>query len=152
MAGSRAAAAAPARKHNMRPPPQPSSTTAQSVAASRVDRSSAVSAADSIMSTATTHVGSKRKEREFERDTGEETNINVVVRCRGRNQREIRENNIAVLSTNGVRGKTVKFSMCPTALGNKTYHFDKVFAPAAEQSMILSSVDEGRKLTRRHAL
>ena len=108
------------------------------MAASVVDR--AVSPAESITSTATTHAGSKRKERDFERDTGEETNINVVVRCRGRNEREIRENSGVVLSTDGVKGKTVKLSMGPTALSNKTYHFDKVFAPAADQSMIYDDV------------
>ena len=140
MAGPRATAAAPARKHNMRRPPRSSLDRAQFVAASRVDRSGAVSPADSIMSTAPTHAGSKRKVREFERDTGEETNINVVVRCRGRNEREIRENSGVVLSTDGVKGRTVKLSMGPTALSNKTYHFDKVFAPAADQSMIYDDV------------
>jgi len=140
MAGPRATAAAPARKHNMRRPPQPSLPRVQSVTTSRVDRSGAVSPVDSIVSIATIHAGSKRKAREFEGDTGEETNINVVVRCRGRNDREIRENSGVVLSTDGVKGKTVKLSMGPTALSNKTYHFDKVFAPAADQSMIYDDV------------
>jgi kinesin family member 11 len=140
MAGPRATAAAPARKHNMRRPPQPSLPRAQFVATSRVDRPGAVSPVDSIVSIAPTHAGSKRKERDFERDTGEETNINVVVRCRGRNDRETRENSGVVLSTDGVKGKSVKLSMGPTALSNKTYHFDKVFAPAADQSMIYDDV------------
>jgi kinesin family protein 11 len=124
----------------MRQPPPPPLSRAQSLAASRIDRSGAVSPAESIASTATINAGSKRKEREFERDAAEETNINVVVRCRGRNEREIRENSGVVLSTDGVKGKTVKLSMGATALSNKTYSFDKVFAPAADQSMIYDDV------------
>lgn len=81
----------------------------------------------------------KRKEREFEAD-GEETNINVVVRCRGRNDREVRENSGVVVSTNGIKGSTVDLSMGPSAVSNKTYQFDKVFSPAADQSMIFDEV------------
>ena len=70
----------------------------------------------------------------------EETNIRVVVRCRGRNDREVRENSGVVLSTDGVKGKTVDLCMGPSALSNKTYHFDKVFSPAADQHMIYDDV------------
>ena len=83
----------------------------------------------------------KRKEREFDgAEGGEETNIHVVVRCRGRNDREVRENSGVVVSTDGVKGKNVDLSMGPSALSNKTYHFDKVFSPAADQSMIYEEV------------
>lgn len=71
---------------------------------------------------------------------GEETNIHVVVRCRGRNDREVRENSGVVVATEGARGKSVELSMGPNALSNKTYHFDKVFSPAADQSMIYDDV------------
>ena len=81
----------------------------------------------------------KRQAREFEID-GEETNINVVVRCRGRNDREVRENSGVVVSTNGIKGSTVDLSMGPSATSNKTYQFDKVFSPAADQSMIFDEV------------
>jgi kinesin family protein 11 len=84
--------------------------------------------------------GTKRKERDFEKEATEETNINVVVRCRGRNDREVRENSGVVLSTDGVRGKAVDLSMGPSALSNKTYQFDKVFSPAADQAMIFDDV------------
>jgi kinesin family protein 11 len=105
-------------------------------------RSGAVSPADSLASVATTatHGSNKRKERDFERDGPQETNINVVVRCRGRNEREVRENSGVVLLTDGVRGKTIELSMGPSALSNKTYHFDKVFSPAADQAMIYDDV------------
>jgi kinesin family member 11 len=83
--------------------------------------------------------GTKRKQRDYEHDF-EETNINVVVRCRGRNDREIRENSGVVVSTDGAKGNTVDLSMGPSALSNKTYHFDKVFSQAADQIMIFDEV------------
>jgi kinesin family protein 11 len=82
----------------------------------------------------------KRKTRDYEQDGGDETNINVVVRCRGRNEREVRENSGVVLSTNGVKGTSLELSMGPSALSNKTYHFDRVFSPAADQAMIFDDV------------
>lgn len=109
--------------------------------ASRIDRAAgAASPAESVSSMATTATaGTKRKERDYEPD-GEETNINVVVRCRGRNDREVRENSAVVVSTDGVKGKTVELSMGPSALSNKTYNFDRVFSQAADQSMIFDDV------------
>lgn len=107
-------------------------------AASRVDRSSAMSPADPAVSAAAG--GTKRKERDFEADVvvggGEETNINVVVRCRGRSQREVRENSAVVVNSDGVKGKVIELSMGANALSNKTYSFDRVFSPAADQSMV----------------
>ena len=96
-------------------------------------------AASSMSPTLRSAGGSKRKEREFEGE-GEETNIHVVVRCRGRNEREVRENSGVVVSTDGVKGKKVELSMGANALSNKIYHFDKVFSPAADQSMIYEDV------------
>jgi kinesin family protein 11 len=145
MAGlPRPASVAPTRKSSMRPPPSRGSTAtgrSQSVAppSSRIDRSGAASPAESLVSIATTHGGTKRKERDFDHDD-EETNINVVVRCRGRNEREVRENSGVVLSTEGVKGKSLELSMGPSALSNKTYHFDKVFSSAADQAMIYDDV------------
>lgn len=84
----------------------------------------------------------KRKARD-ELDEGaeqQETNINVVVRCRGRNDREVRENSGVVVSTEGIKGKKVELSMGPSALSNKTYQFDKVFSPAADQGMVFDEV------------
>ena len=83
----------------------------------------------------------KRKERDFDGEGGaQETNIHVVVRCRGRNDREVRENSGVVVSTNGAKGKNVELSMGASALSNKTYHFDKVFSPAADQAMVYEDV------------
>lgn len=109
--------------------------------ASRIDRNGAISPAESLVSVATTATqGTKRKERDFEDDVGEETNINVVVRCRGRNEREVKENSAVVVTSDGVKGKAVGLSMGPNALSNKTYTFDRVFSPAADQSMIFDDV------------
>lgn len=105
---------------------------------SRIDRTAAPSPAPSMSSVATT--GNKRKERDFEVDRIQETNINVVVRCRGRNEREVRENSAVVVSTEAVQGKAVELSLGPSALSNKTYNFDRVFSPAADQNMIYEDV------------
>lgn len=83
---------------------------------------------------------SKRKERDYEREINEDTSIHVVVRCRGRNEREIKENSGVVLSTKGVSGTDVDLSMGPNALSNKTYAFDKVFSPAADQTIVFDEV------------
>lgn len=70
-----------------------------------------------------------------------ETNINVVVRCRGRSEREIRESSVVVVSTpGGLRGREIALSMGPLALNNKTYSFDRVFGPEADQTMIYDDV------------
>ncbi|KIX00253.1 uncharacterized protein Z518_10392 [Rhinocladiella mackenziei CBS 650.93] len=119
---------------SMRPPPRPNATQYASMTGR------APSPAESNISSSTTSAGTKRKEREFDQDHGEETNIHVVVRCRGRSEREVRENSGVVVSTNGVKGKNVELSMGPNAISNKTYHFDKVFSPAADQGIIFDDV------------
>ncbi|KAL8900219.1 MAG: hypothetical protein Q9207_005799 [Kuettlingeria erythrocarpa] len=135
----------------MRPPnSRPSAARTQSSAPvlSARTQSGTVSPAESVTSLATStsrsptrprgNANGKRKERDF--DGEEETNIHVVVRCRGRSEREVRENSGVVVSTDGVKGKNVELSMGASALSNKTYHFDKVFSPAADQAMIFEDV------------
>ncbi|KAL8708591.1 MAG: hypothetical protein Q9220_006527 [cf. Caloplaca sp. 1 TL-2023] len=135
----------------MRPPnARPSTARTQSSAPilSARTQSGTISPAESVASLATSTSRSpsrpppngigKRKERDF--DGEEETNIHVVVRCRGRNAREVRENSGVVVSTDGVQGKNVELSMGSSALSNKTYHFDKVFSPAADQAMVFEDV------------
>ncbi|KAJ4290776.1 Kinesin- motor protein [Collariella sp. IMI 366227] len=98
--------------------------TTRLASVSRIAR--AASPADSLMSVSTT-TGAKRKERDFDPDDGEATNINVVVRCRGRNEREVKENSHVL-------------SMGPNAISNKTYNFDHVFSQAADQGVIFEDV------------
>ncbi|KAF7516259.1 hypothetical protein PCG10_002372 [Penicillium crustosum] len=104
-------------------------------------RSSAMSAPRVTRSPEKSSAVSKRKEKDFEREINEDTSIHVVVRCRGRSDREIKENNGVVLSTpEGVKGKTLDLSMGPNAVSNKTYAFDKVFSPAADQATVYEDV------------
>lgn len=105
-------------------------------------RTRAMSPAETTTSSA---IGTKRKERDFEASDvmvggGEETNINVVVRCRGRSQREVKENSTVVVNADGVKGQVIELSMGANALSNKTYSFDRVFSPAADQSMVFDDV------------
>lgn len=104
----------------------------------RPERHGAVSPSGSVISTATANAGTKRKEREFDpaEEGGEETNINVVVRCRGRNEREVKENSAVMVTTDGVKGKAVELFMGPSALSNKSYSFDRVYSQAADQGMV----------------
>lgn len=104
-------------------------------------RSSAISAARVARSPEKSGAANKRREKDFEREINEDTSIHVVVRCRGRSDREIKENNGVVLSTpEGVKGKTLDLSMGPNAVSNKTYAFDKVFSPAADQATVYEDV------------
>lgn len=118
----------------MRPPPRPNASHYGSMTGR------AASPAPSNASSNNSSAGTKRKERDFDHDHGEETNIHVVVRCRGRSEREVRENSGVVVSTNGVKGQSVELCMGPNAISNKTYYFDKVFSPAADQAIIYEDV------------
>ncbi|KAL2392105.1 Kinesin-like protein bimC [Exophiala dermatitidis] len=124
----------PSSRTSMRPPPRPNATHTASMTGR------APSPALSNASSNTSSAGTKRKERDFDNDHGEETNIHVVVRCRGRSEREVRENSGVVVSTNGVKGQSVELCMGPNAISNKTYYFDKVFSPAADQAIIFEDV------------
>jgi kinesin family protein 11 len=94
--------------------------------ASRMSREGAISPATSTAATSTTATR-KRKERDFESDAARGANfINVVVRCRGRNEQEVRENTNVVVATEGIKGKQVEVSMGLNALRHKTYNFDRV--------------------------
>lgn len=156
MAGlPRTGTSVPLKKHSMRPPntrPSVARTQSSAPVLNARSQSGTISPAESVVSLATNvsrsptrprtngngSASGKRKEREF--DSEEETNIHVVVRCRGRNEREVRENSGVVVSTDGVQSRHVELSMGASALSNKTYHFDKVFSPAADQAMIFDDV------------
>ncbi|KAK9451845.1 P-loop containing nucleoside triphosphate hydrolase protein [Limtongia smithiae] len=71
--------------------------------------------------------------------TNKETNIQVVVRCRGRNDREIRENSGVIVASAPSR-KEVTVQTGPLAHSNKTYSFDHVFGPEADQAMVYDEV------------
>lgn len=77
-----------------------------------------------------------------------ETNIQVVIRCRRRSDREVHENSPIIVSTEGARCRAVSIETATpvSSLGVitlppiKTYPFDLVFGPEADQSMIYQDV------------
>ncbi|KAM0370192.1 hypothetical protein ACHAPK_005705 [Fusarium culmorum] len=129
--GTRAPNTRPGVRAGSRAPPTRYGSSAAS-------RSGAASPTPSVASVATVNtIGTKRKERDFEAEAStEETNIQVVVRCRGRNEREVKENSNVVVTADSVRGKVVELSMGSNALSNRSYNFDRVFSPAADQYMV----------------
>ncbi|KAH8657657.1 P-loop containing nucleoside triphosphate hydrolase protein [Xylariales sp. PMI_506] len=85
---------------------------------------------------AATNAAKKRKTRDFEPNTVvEQSGINVVVRCRGRSETELREASNMV-TTEGVKGEVVDVLSASNASTRKKYTFDRVYSPAADQSMI----------------
>ncbi|CCX30040.1 Similar to Kinesin-like protein bimC; acc. no. P17120 [Pyronema omphalodes CBS 100304] len=71
--------------------------------------------------------------------TYNEANINVVVRCRGRSEREKSENSAVVVSHPSTT--EVALSLGPNAsVENKLYTFDRTFGPEADQQRIYDSV------------
>ena len=132
------------RPPSMRPPFNMRARSATPATNGRISPTESVASvttnASRVRSPTSQYGGTKRKERDYENEGEEETNINVVVRCRGRNDREVRENSGVVVFTEGIKGNSVELSMGPSALSNKTYHFDKVFSPAADQGMIFDEV------------
>ena len=90
---------------------------------------------------------SKRRQGEFEEGQSfvvdpKGTNVQVVVRCRGRSEREIKENSpVVVAATGGLRGGeiTVSNGLLPP-MSNKIYTFDRVFGPEADQAMVYEDV------------
>ena len=77
-----------------------------------------------------------------------ETNIQVVLRCRRRSDREIQENSPIIVSTTGAKSTelTIQTAAPSTSLGLVTmaaprkYPFDTVFGPEADQAMIYDEV------------
>ncbi|EGN95950.1 hypothetical protein SERLA73DRAFT_170393 [Serpula lacrymans var. lacrymans S7.3] len=77
-----------------------------------------------------------------------ETNIQVVIRCRRRSEREVQENSPIIISSNGSKSQdvTIETSSPVSSLGvitlapTRTYPFDLVFGPEADQAMIYHDV------------
>lgn len=69
------------------------------------------------------------------------SNIQVYVRCRSRNQREIDEKSSVVISTRGHQGKEVIFSSfsSPLSYQRKTYFFDQVFGAESDQELVFNT-------------
>ncbi|KAI5291825.1 kinesin motor protein cin8 [Ascosphaera aggregata] len=103
--------------------------------------SSSSSPSNQLTNTAVAAPSSRLPTRDLEHHgPSEKTNIYVVVRCRGRNDQEVKEKSGMVISTEGVKGENLEVNMGPNALANKLYQFDRVFSPAADQSVVFDDV------------
>lgn len=79
---------------------------------------------------------------------GTDSHIQVVIRCRRRSEREIQEGSPIIISSEGPRGRHITIETAPTTsvLGvvtlppTRTYPFDIVFGPEADQSMVYHDV------------
>ncbi|KAJ3337910.1 kinesin motor protein cin8 [Gonapodya sp. JEL0774] len=71
-----------------------------------------------------------------------ETNIQVVVRLRPRSTKEIRDNSPALITAggSGAIGREVNVRMFSSEATHKTYTFDRVFGPEADQENIYNGV------------
>ncbi|KAI0062278.1 kinesin-domain-containing protein [Artomyces pyxidatus] len=77
-----------------------------------------------------------------------EANIQVVIRCRRRSEREVQENSPIIVSTEGPRSQSIMIETASpvSSLGivtlppTRTYPFDLVFGPEADQAMIYQDV------------
>ena len=76
------------------------------------------------------------------------SNIQVVIRCRRRSDREMQENSPIIVSSNGARSKeiSIETGAPQSSLGIvtlpplRTYPFDLVFGPEADQAMVYHNV------------
>lgn len=77
-----------------------------------------------------------------------ETHIQVVIRCRRRSEREIQENSPIIVNANGPRSHEITIETSPpvSSLGvvtlppTRTYPFDLIFGPEADQAMLYHDV------------
>jgi kinesin family protein 11 len=77
-----------------------------------------------------------------------ETNIQVVIRCRQRSEREVHDNSPIIISSSSAKSHevTIESSVPVSSLGvvtlppTRTYPFDLVFGPEADQAMIYHNV------------
>ncbi|KAF7440518.1 kinesin motor protein cin8 [Pleurotus ostreatus] len=83
-----------------------------------------------------------------QRNEDSETNIQVVVRCRRRSEREVQDNSPIIVSSSGAKSKDVSIETSApiSSLGVvtlpplRTYPFDVVFGPEADQALIYHEV------------
>ncbi|WWC71280.1 uncharacterized protein I206_105233 [Kwoniella pini CBS 10737] len=106
--------------------------------------------------------GQSIKGKESAKTNGDgEINIQVVVRCRGRSPQEVSAASPIITSTSGALSKTITVETTPVISSSlasfttassyggshqpmtKTYPFDKVFGPEADQTMIFNEVADG---------
>lgn len=92
-------------------------------------------------------LASAKSAKSSDQDDGD-THIQVVIRCRRRSDREIQENSPIIVSSHGPKSNqvTIETSAPMSSLGvvtlppTRTYPFDLVFGPEADQAMIYHDV------------
>ena len=104
-------------------------------------------AASLTSSSASTQDGASRKPNSTSQENFE-SNIQVVVRCRRRSEREIQEGSPIIVTADGRKAQSITIeTAAPTSvLGivtlppTRTYPFDVVFGPEADQAMVYQDV------------
>ncbi|ORX90444.1 kinesin-domain-containing protein [Basidiobolus meristosporus CBS 931.73] len=89
-----------------------------------------------------TNVGHSRRPGELRRKADQadkESNVQVVVRCRGRNEIELRDNSPLVVN---VSGKDILVKIGSGDKNSRPYAFDRTFGPEADQSLLYNSIVE----------
>lgn len=93
-------------------------------------------------------IASSMKSTRSQAQDDTETHIQVAIRCRRRSDREMQENSPIIVSSNGAKSQeiTIETSTPVSSLGiitlppTRTYPFDLVFGPEADQAMIYHDV------------
>ncbi|KAJ8078798.1 Kinesin- motor protein [Marasmius tenuissimus] len=117
------------------PPPRPRSIMSKSGPSTRTNDEQAESNAATIQKT-------------VRRNDEVDANIKVVIRCRKRSEREIQDNSPVIVTSSGAKGNQVSIETAApqSTLGIvtlppvRTYPFDLVFGPEADQAMLYHEV------------
>ncbi|KAI5803776.1 P-loop containing nucleoside triphosphate hydrolase protein [Geopyxis carbonaria] len=137
-----------ARRPNMRPPTSRATHSRQAMVSGIA--SSPVIPTSSFRERTTRHGSAspiasrpKRKAPQELREDDNATNIQVVVRCRGRSEREKADNSAVIVSMpGGINGAEVALTDPLSIKDNKLYTFDGAFGPEADQSRMYDKVVE----------
>ena len=138
----RPATAAGSRKPNM-PPPASTTSHRPKSALAKSTASAATTPSDDLPSD---DLRQRFKKPPIPHD--DESNIQVVIRCRRRSDREVQDGSSVIVTTSGPRGEdvTIETAAPSSILGmvtlppTRTYPFDRVFGPEADQAMVYSEV------------
>ncbi|CDO71222.1 hypothetical protein BN946_scf184863.g18 [Trametes cinnabarina] len=137
------------------PPPttmriRPASALARSDSSQRSTSTTATTSNDRVSEAGPSNVVRSGRESAMKHSqpSEAETNIRVVIRCRRRSEREIQDNSPIIVTINGPKGDDVTIETSPptTNLGvvalptTRTYPFDMVFGPEADQASIYNDV------------
>ncbi|KAF8077927.1 kinesin 2 [Lyophyllum atratum] len=124
------------------PPPRSRSVMARPASTTRLHDDSHHKDATIATPSSSTH------QRSMSSQEDAETNIQVVIRCRRRSEREVQDNSPTIVTSSGAKSKDVSIeaSAPVSSLGIvtmppvRTYPFDLVFGPEADQAMIYHEV------------